>query len=214
MRCILWKKKKKKDGIFLPCPHLEPGLNPPRSRGRAVWIFQRREKWGHDALNCKCVSHSWSIFNTPWFHLIARQYCWGVHKPVSSTETLVFRSAGTSPVRPPFNDPQARRESRLFQYRVRIICFDCSHCELSPLKGSAARRPSRSLRFCRGPAWILSYRYFAVITSVIQLRRRIPEPGRDGRGGQWLTGGDIALQREREDKGRHEYLSRSHKRIL
>lgn len=33
---VHFMKKKKKDGIFLLCPHLEPGLNPPRSRGRAV----------------------------------------------------------------------------------------------------------------------------------------------------------------------------------
>lgn len=27
---------KKKEGIFFACPHLKPGLNPPRSRDRAV----------------------------------------------------------------------------------------------------------------------------------------------------------------------------------
>lgn len=79
--------------------------------------------------------------------------------------------------------PLAQKKSWLSQHRLKLfVLIACTVYAVNSLtQRSPARRRSRSLRFCRGPGWILSNHYFAVITSVIQLRQHIPEPDRDRR---------------------------------
>lgn len=93
--------------IFPARPHLIPGLNSQYSCFSTVEYFSE-QKWGHDALNCKCMSHSWSIFNTLWFQLIASQYCWEEWRPVLSTESAVFESTGRTSILISFNSLRTR----------------------------------------------------------------------------------------------------------
>lgn len=132
---------------------------------------------------------------------------------MSSTETLVFRSAGTSPVRPPFNDPQARRESRLFQYRLELFVLIARTVNSLHLGfGSEEAEPLVALLSRAGLDSFLSLFCCHHFCNSIKAAHSRAWPGRTRRPviDRWR----YCSAKEREDKGRHEYLSRLQKRIL
>lgn len=195
------------------------------------------------------MSHSWSIFNTLWFQLIASQYCWEEWRPVLSTESAAFESTGRTSILILFSSLRTRwawrTHTRLSFFSFFFLAQRGGGACLSPFisvvyfhagvvrhtsagfsvnrkhwRGQGARAECRNIMFLSSHSldsfffFFFPNHCFAVITSVIQLREYIPSSGLDRRGDPWLTGKDIAMQREREYKGRYEYLSRLHKRIL